>query len=144
MRLIAYTDGSARPTNPGPAGIGVVFLGRDGPPIHTICEPIGVATNNVAEYRAVIAAIEWWIFTNLIETDKLEIRTDSLLVANQVNGKWRMHDPLLRELNAHVQDMIRIAKEADIGKVTVHHVSRKTNKQADKLAGEAAGLNPVV
>ena len=80
--LVAYTDGASR-GNPGPAGIGVVLL-RDGQVLAEKGQPIGQATNNVAEYRAVIAALE---MARTYGARRLEVRVDSELVARQLGGR---------------------------------------------------------
>jgi ribonuclease HI len=128
MRAILHTDGGAR-GNPGPAGIGVVLAGADGTVIAERAEPIGEATNNVAEYRALIAGLELALERGVTEID---VHLDSELVASQVQGRWKIRNDRLRALAARAEGLL-----ARFSSATVTHVRRELNARADELANEA-------
>jgi ribonuclease HI len=153
MKIIAYTDGATYETNPGPAGIGVALIdggkyatiqeaGRD--TVWELLRPIGWASNNVAEYKAVIAAIEGFFLECPGEDDdpewSLEIRTDSALIANQTNGVFATRNPDLQPLRAVVRGLFDAVREAG-GTVEIGYIPRELNKFADKLSKEAASLS---
>ena len=126
--LIAYIDGGAR-GNPGPAGFGVRIERPDGTLVAEFSEPIGIATNNVAEYRGLIAALEWARAHGYRE---LHIRSDSLLLVQQMRGAYKVKNPGLQPLHAKARSIV-----AAIGHVTFEHVSRSLNAHADRLANAA-------
>ena len=123
-----FTDGAAR-GNPGPAGLGVVIEDDQGLRLRGLHRWLGVATNNEAEYHALIeglkAVSEW-------KPDRLEIYLDSKLVVEQVNGKYRVKKPELQTLHRQAVDLLKQFKEVSIG-----HVERERNKGADALANMA-------
>ena len=125
---MAYIDGGAR-GNPGPAGFGVRIEQPDGTLIEEFHESIGVATNNVAEYRGLLAALEW---ARRHHCRRVHIRSDSLLLVQQMRGNYKVKSPGLIPLHATAR---RIAD--GIGKVTFEHVRREQNAHADRLANEA-------
>jgi secondary thiamine-phosphate synthase enzyme len=127
------TDGASK-GNPGPAGIGVVIRDDSGNIIREISENIGQATNNFAEYAALIRGLAEALemgFTHLTVT------TDSELMARQVNGRYQVRNPGIIPLFEAVLDLKRKFKS-----VSVEHVTRDKNKEADKLASEAASPKP--
>jgi ribonuclease HI len=126
--LVAYVDGGAR-GNPGPAGYGVRIERADGSLIDEFGDAIGVATNNVAEYRGLIAALEW---ARRDGQKTLHVRSDSLLLVQQMLGRFKVKHPNLQPLNAVAR---RLAH--DIGRVTFEHVRRESNAHADRLANAA-------
>ena len=126
--IVAYIDGGAR-GNPGPAGFGVRIEGPDGELIHEFAGAIGVATNNVAEYRGLIAALEW---ARANDHRVVHIRSDSLLLVQQMNGNYKVKHPGLQPLYARAR-LLAI----EIGRVTFEHVGRALNAHADKLANQA-------
>jgi ribonuclease HI len=126
--LVAYVDGGAR-GNPGPAGYGVRIEKADGSLIDEFCDAIGVATNNVAEYRGLIAALEW---ARREGQKTLHVRSDSLLLVQQMLGRFKVKHPNLQPLYAKAR---RLAH--DIGRVTFEHVRRESNAHADRLANAA-------
>jgi len=126
--LVAYIDGGAR-GNPGPAGFGVRIERADGTLVEEFCESIGTATNNVAEYRALIAALEW---AKAHDERELHVRSDSLLLVQQMRGIFKVKNPGLQPLHA----TSRLLAHA-IGKVTFEHVGRALNAHADRLANAA-------
>src|ERR1700730_10597113 len=126
--LVAYIDGGAR-GNPGPAGYGVRIEQEDGTLVHEFGESIGVATNNVAEYRGLIAALEW---ARAHGHRALHVRSDSLLLVQQMLGRFRVKNPGLQPLHAKARLLAH-----EIGRVTFEHVRRESNTHADRLANEA-------
>ncbi len=127
-RLVAYIDGGAR-GNPGPAGFGVRVEEGDGTLVEEFAESIGTATNNVAEYSALLAALEW--ATRHGHT-QLHVRSDSLLLVQQMLGNYKVKNAGLQPLHAKA----RLLAHA-IGKVTFEHVGRARNAHADRLANAA-------
>ena len=127
-RLIAYIDGGAR-GNPGPAGFGVRIERPDGTLGEEFSEPIGTATNNVAEYRGLVAALEW---ARAHGCDELHVRSDSLLLVQQMLGAYKVKNPGLQALHAKAR-----ALAAAIGRVTFEHIGRSLNAHADRLANAA-------
>jgi probable phosphoglycerate mutase len=126
--IVAYIDGGAR-GNPGPAGYGVRIERPDGSLIEEFSASIGTATNNVAEYRGLIAALEW--ARDKRRRDVL-VRSDSLLMVEQMRGRYRVKHPGLQPLFATAR---RLA--AEVGRVSFEHVDRALNAHADRLANQA-------
>ena len=126
--IVAYIDGGAR-GNPGPAGYGVRIEQEDGTLVKEFSESIGVATNNVAEYRGLLAALEW-ARTN--GHTSLHLRSDSLLLVEQMRGKFKVKNAGLQPLHARARVLAH-----DIGRVTYEHVRREANAHADRLANAA-------
>ncbi len=126
--IVAYIDGGAR-GNPGPAGYGVRIQQPDGTLIEEFCEAIGIATNNVAEYRGLVGALEW---AKRHGHRKVHVRSDSLLLVQQLLGRFKVKHPGLQPL--HVKARL-LAHE--IGRVTFEHVGRAHNAHADRLANAA-------
>ncbi len=123
--LKIFSDGGSR-GNPGPAGVGVVIQNDD--QIHEIAEYIGEATNNQAEYTAVIHALEW-VEKNIKEDAEIQFFLDSQLVVEQLNGNYKMKNEGLKPLFWQIRELI--VKLG--GKVSFQHVLREKNKEADKL-----------
>jgi ribonuclease HI len=123
--LRLYTDGAAR-GNPGPAGIGVVIEDDQGMRLQGRSGYIGTATNNQAEYKALLEGLrtvaEW-------KPDRLEVYLDSKLVVEQLNGRYRIKDRTLQDLCRQAQDLLR-----GFPSVVVEHIERARNKGADGLA----------
>jgi ribonuclease HI len=129
--LLAYTDGACEP-NPGPAAIGGVVLDADtGKVLATISEPIGLATSNRAEFRAVIAVLT--TAARIRPGAALEIRADSNLAVQMCSGRWQGKNPLLQRLARDAQQA-----ERHLGPVRYVWIPRERNGHADALAG--AGL----
>jgi ribonuclease H / adenosylcobalamin/alpha-ribazole phosphatase len=126
--VLAYVDGGSR-GNPGPAGYGVRFEHEDGTLIDEVHASIGIATNNVAEYRGLIAALEYAAAHGF---DDLLVRSDSLLLVMQMLGRYRVKHPGLQPLNAEAQALAR-----RVGRVRFEHVGRERNHHADRLANVA-------
>jgi ribonuclease HI len=123
--ITAYFDGGAR-GNPGPAGFGVYIVDDGGQVLAEIAEGIGVATNNVAEYRGLLAALGWAVDHGVTE---LHVRGDSLLLVQQMRGIYRVKNEGLLPLYREARHLC-----ARIGPVTFEHVPRDQNKQADRLS----------
>ena len=123
-----YTDGGAR-GNPGPAAAGGVVIGDDGSTVAEVSEYLGIATNNVAEYRALILTLERALEAGCTDVD---VCVDSELVAKQLNGVYRVKDAKIVPLAARVRHLLR-----QFGAATVRHVRRHQNRQADKLVNAA-------
>ena len=126
--IVAYIDGGAR-GNPGPAGYGVRIEQEDGTLIEEFGGAIGVATNNVAEYRGLIAALEW---ARAQGHKALRVRSDSLLLVQQMRGFYKVKHPGLQPLHARSRLLAH-----EIGRVTYEHVRRESNAHADRLANMA-------
>jgi ribonuclease HI/probable phosphoglycerate mutase len=127
-QVIAYSDGASR-GNPGPSAIGFRVLAPDGAELLAEGRRIGIATNNVAEYRGVIAVLERIRDLGIRE---VELRLDSELIVEQLNGRYRVRQPKLAALKKEVDRLGREFRE-----LRVVHVSRELNREADKLANEA-------
>ncbi len=125
---VAYSDGASR-GNPGPAAVGIVLLDRDGSELWSEGRRIGRATNNVAEYRGALAALEK---ARELGLDELELRMDSELVVKQLNGEYRVKDPSLALLKHDVDALLTSFRS-----VRIRHVRREENRDTDRLANEA-------
>ena len=123
----ANIDGGSR-GNPGPAGYGVRIEREDGTVVE-LKEALPLATNNVAEYSGLLAALRWAVAHGITT---LHVRSDSLLLVNQMKGQYRVKNPGLQPLYEEA-----VALERKIGRVTLEHVRREFNKDADRLANEA-------
>lgn len=128
MKAILYTDGGAR-GNPGPAGIGVVLQDTEGNLIAQRAESIGYATNNLAEYKALVAGLEEALARG---ATALDVYLDSELVVHQMNGEWKIKNDQLRSLAARAQALASRFESVSFG-----HVRRGINAHADRLANEA-------
>ncbi len=126
--LEIWTDGASR-GNPGPAAIGIVFGQKDGPLLCSHAETIGRATNNVAEYRAVVRALE---LCRVWKIQRVMLRLDSELIARQLTGAYRVKSPDLRPLFQQAVFLSRGLKS-----FRVRHIPRSENQHADFLAGRA-------
>jgi ribonuclease HI len=124
----AYIDGGSR-GNPGPAGYGVQIVDDQGAVVAELHESVGTATNNVAEYRGLLAALAWAIDFGVT---RLNIRSDSELLVRQLRGEYRVKNPGLQPLYQEARALI-----ARLGTVKFEHVRRELNKEADRLANLA-------
>ncbi len=137
MKIIVYTDGGAR-GNPGPAAIGTVII----IPPHTkkeYSQYIGKATNNQAEYSALIFAfkkIKQIFGKNKIKDLEVECYLDSELVVNQLNGKYKILEEGLQPLFLEVWNL-----KIDFKNVSFNYIPREENKEADKLVNQALNAN---
>jgi ribonuclease HI len=128
MRAKLSTDGGAR-GNPGPAAFGYVLEAEDGTVLAAHGETIGIATNNVAEYSALIAGLEKALELALSE---VEVVSDSELMVKQMTGEYRVKNEALLDLS---QQASRLARR--IGSVSYRAVRREHNELADRLVNEA-------
>ena len=128
MSARLFTDGGAR-GNPGPAAYGYVLEGADGTVLAAHGESIGIATNNVAEYSALIAGLERAVELGLGE---LEVVSDSELMVKQMRGEYKVKNQALRELSLRAREVA-----ATVGEVRYTAVRREHNKLADQLVNDA-------
>jgi ribonuclease HI len=126
-KIILFTDGAAR-GNPGPAAIGIVLTDERGNEIEALSETIGNATNNEAEYRALLRGLE----RAAQHADTIEVRTDSELLVRQLNGAYKVRAANLTPLHAQAQRALKRFKRA-----TIAIIPRELNRRADALANEA-------
>lgn len=127
-RLVVHVDGGAR-GNPGPAAIGVVVSDPGGEVLDELAERIGQATNNVAEYRALLRGLER---AKALGADEVEIVNDSELVARQLTGAYKVKHPAMRPLHAEAMAALR-----DFDRWQVRSVPRAQNERADALVNAA-------
>jgi ribonuclease HI len=128
MRVIVNVDGGSR-GNPGPAAIAAVVTDPAGKELAERAETIGRATNNVAEYRAVLLGIE---LAGELGADELDLVGDSKLIVEQVLGNWKIKQDHLRELRAQVVEALE-----GFDKWSIRHVRRGENERADELLNAA-------
>jgi ribonuclease HI len=131
-RLVVHVDGGAR-GNPGPAAIAAVLADPDGTVLEERSETIGRATNNVAEYRALLLGIE---HARALGARELELVGDSELIVKQVRGEYRVKDASLQELHSQVK-----AALTDLDRWSIRNVPREENAHADRLVNEALDAN---
>ena len=123
--ITAYIDGGAR-GNPGPAGYGVHIEGPDGTLLDELHGGLGIATNNVAEYNGLLAALRW---ATAHRYRKVHIRADSELLVKQMRGEYKVKHEGLKPLFLQASALVR-----SIGEVSFEHVRREFNKDADRLS----------
>ena len=128
MKARLSTDGGAR-GNPGPAAYGYVIEGEDGAVLAAHGEKIGVATNNVAEYRALVAGLAKAVELGV---DEVDVVSDSELLVKQMRGEYKVKNETLREL---VDEADWLARK--VGSVRYTAVRREHNELADRLVNEA-------
>ncbi len=126
-KVTIYTDGASR-GNPGPAAIGAVIT-RPNLRVE-LSEPIGRATNNQAEYRAVIAALE---YAFRLGASQVLLKSDSELIVNQLTGRYRVREPSLKLLFQEVKQLI-----SQFESFTIECIPRELNAEADRLADKAS------
>lgn len=132
-KIIIYTDGGSR-GNPGPAAIGVVFCNEQGDVIKKYSQYIDKATNNEAEYQALIFALEKFkqIFgKKLAKNSEIELRSDSELMFKQLNGEYKILEPKIQLLFLKAWNL-----KLDFKKVKLRLISREKNKVSDRLVNE--------
>jgi len=132
--LEIWTDGASR-GNPGPASVGIVFAQKKGPELCGHGEVIGRATNNVAEYTAVLVALK---IVNGWGVDRVHLNLDSELVARQLSGQYRVRSPDLIPLYRQI-----VALSRRLAEFEVRHVKREKNARADRLANLALDGKPL-
>ncbi len=128
MKATLYADGAAR-GNPGPAGSGALLVDGEGRRIAELTLALGRATNNVAEYQALILGLEEARRRGI---DEIDVRMDSLLVVRQMQGLWKIKHPGLRPLALRAGALL-----AAFRRRTIEHIPREENGEADRLANRA-------
>jgi ribonuclease HI len=130
--ITAYFVGGAR-SNPGPAGYGVFIVDDQGTMLAELYEPLGIATNNVAEYRGLIAALQWAADRDL---KQLIVKGDSQLIIEQMRGNYKVKHEGLKPLHLRARLLVM-----QIGDVRFEHVRREHNTEADRLSNLAMDAN---
>ena len=133
MSHVLYCDGASR-GNPGPASYGFALLDGRGGLVVERGEALGTATNNVAEYRGLIAGLEAAVAAGVAD---LEVRLDSLLLVRQVSGEYRVKAPGLKPLHRRAVGLLAV-----IGRARIVHIPREQNSRADALANAALDGGP--
>jgi ribonuclease HI len=137
--LILFIDGGSR-GNPGPAATGLIIATPDGTEVLTRGEYIGEATNNVAEYKALLSGLKRAPdYLKTAPAPELEVRSDSELLVKQMKGEYRVKNAGLIPLVIEAQKLVRGFK-----KVTFRHIYRESNDRADKLCNLAMNCRGVV
>jgi len=131
-KAVIFADGASR-GNPGPAAIGATIKDKRGKLITFISQRIGRATNNQAEYRAIITALEEAI---RLGAKQVDIKTDSELVVKQINGEYRVKKATLKPLYQQVKQLQGLLES-----FTITHILRQQNIEADKLANKALDID---
>ena len=126
--VIAHIDGASR-GNPGPAAYAVVVESSDGSKLAGFSGYLGRATNNFAEYQALLAALEYALRNHHL---RVHVQTDSELLARQIEGVYKVKSPGLKPLQEHARQMI-----ARLESFSIQHVPREQNHEADQLANQA-------
>jgi ribonuclease HI len=127
-KLLVYSDGASQ-GNPGRAAIGAVIKDEKGKVVATVSQAIGYTTNNQAEYRAIIAALEAAV---KLGAEEVEVRADSELVVEQLNGRYKIKKASLRPL---YQEVVRLT--GALKTFSISYIPREHNKEADRLANKA-------
>jgi len=127
-KLVIYTDGASL-GNPGLAAIGAVIKDEQNKLMASISQRIGQATNNQAEYRAIIAALEKAVSLGASE---VVLNSDSELVVKQINGRYRVKKPSLKPLYQKVKQL-----QSQLQDFSIAHIPRQQNREADRLANRA-------
>ena len=127
-KVVIYADGASR-GNPGPAAIGATIKDERGKLIAGISERIGIATNNEAEYRAIIAALEEAI---KLGANHVDINLDSQLVVRQISGQYRVKKATLKPLHQQVKQLLNLLQS-----FTITHIPRQQNREVHTLADTA-------
>lgn len=130
-KLLLYVDGGAR-GNPGPAGIGIVMQDENRKTVKEFNKYIGVTTNNIAEYNAVIYGLQEALMQ---KADEIELNLDSELVAQQLRGEYRVKNANIKPLFEQALHLLSGFK-----KFAIKHIDRSENKEADKLVNKAINL----
>jgi len=123
--IVAYIDGGAR-GNPGPAGYGARIEAADGTVLAELHGGLGIATNNVAEYNGLLAALQWAVDHG---QPQVRVRADSELLVKQMRGEYRVKNPGLQPLYVRARLLV-----ASLDQVLFEHVRRERNEEADRLS----------
>ncbi len=131
MTYIVFSDGASR-GNPGLAGAGYVIYDKSGNVVEEKAIPLGIVTNNIAEYTAILEAAK---AVSLLKPEKVFFKLDSELVVKQVKGEYRVKDEKLKPLFQELKDVLNSLS------YEITHVRREENKVADKLSNVGADMN---
>ncbi len=134
MKIVIYADGGSR-GNPGPAAIGVILTDEKGKVIKEYGQKIGRATNNEAEYEAIIYALQkakLLFGKKRVKNMEIEVRTDSEFVTKQLNAQYKILDRKIEQLFLKTWNL-----RIDFGKIIFKHIPRSENQEADKLVNRA-------
>jgi ribonuclease HI len=123
--IVAYIDGGAR-GNPGPAGYGARIEAPDGTVLAELHGGLGIATNNIAEYNGLLAALKWAVDHG---HSRVRIRADSELLVKQMRGEYKVKNPGLQPLYVRARLLV-----ASLDEVVFEHVRRERNEEADRLS----------
>ena len=132
--ITIFTDGGSR-GNPGPAAVGVQIIDKEGKVLREVSETIGNATNNYAEYMAVVRGLQTAkdVLGKATKETAVEIKMDSELIQKQLTNQYQIKDPGLVPFFIEIHNM----RVASFPKLTITHVKREHNKEADRLVNEA-------
>ncbi|MCA1584572.1 MAG: reverse transcriptase-like protein [Acidobacteria bacterium] len=130
--ITAYIDGGAR-GNPGPAGYGAYIVDENGQLLAELSGALGTTTNNVAEYRGLLAALAWAVEHGRTH---VHVKADSQLLVEQMKGHYRVKHAGLIPLHAEAKALV-----SRIGRVTFEHIPRAQNKDADRLSNVGMDAN---
>jgi ribonuclease HI len=130
-RIVLYTDGGSR-GNPGPSGIGVIMLDSNKKKIKEISRYIGLTTNNIAEYSALVCGLEE---ASALGASDVVVFMDSELLAKQLSGEYRVKDGNIRPLFEKALGVLK-----NFNSFEIKHIDREKNKEADKLVNKAINL----
>jgi probable phosphoglycerate mutase len=125
---VMHIDGGAR-GNPGPAACGVVVAAADGAPVDSLSQYLGETTNNVAEYRALLAALEYALEHRY---SRLKVVSDSELLVRQMQGHYKVKSADLKPLHEQARRLV-----GRLAAFSIEHVRREANREADRLVNEA-------
>jgi ribonuclease HI len=128
MTYRIFSDGASK-GNPGPSGAGAVILGPKGDIVHELAVPLGITTNNVAEYQGLIEALK---YCRKKSFSPVEVFADSQLMIRQLQGVYKVRQAHLQTLHQEAMGLLR-----EIGNAGLHHIPREENTEADRLANEA-------
>lgn len=130
MKYIVYSDGGSR-GNPGLAASAFVVFDNDGNELHRASQFLGIATNNIAEYTAVLSAMQWLDEDNVLSADnEIVFNMDSQLVARQLSGIYKIKSPDLMPLAVKIKTLQKRSK------IVYNYIPREENKLADRLVNE--------
>ena len=128
MNFKIYTDGASR-GNPGPASAGGIIISPSGGTVYELSIPLGIQTNNYAEYMALLLTLQK---AKILGIKKVDVFMDSKLVVEQVQGNWKINNECLKVINNEIQEL-----KSHFEIITFKHIYRNLNKRADELANKA-------
>jgi ribonuclease HI len=132
--LTMYIDGASR-GNPGPAGIGIIILDKEGHQVGKVSTGIGIATNNVAEYTALIRSLK---LAKYFQVSGLKVRSDSELIVKQLNGEYKVKNPSMKRFYDEAALLL-----SELPNVKIEHIPRTQNDKADYLAKKSCMMHEI-